>query len=471
MDKVKINNLKKAIVKGAKDFISSIENKRSLSESDKLSDKDIEAIKEKTNEIVKKLLKQVDDLIANGDISSLETILSNTDNSIIGPAINKLFTNLFIKGRYKSFIKTSNTKRKSKTTDSSSNVKNIKDIELFEDFLDEHFDQPNVRTLLEAVYKLIMNAKGSKEEKEAFIKLISDSKNLIQAKDINKKDVSGNIDNLINNNIVSSPIYPQIKSPLLNAKLGSSVGKGRCELFLMVFGANSGFPNRAGQGDLIIDGLSVEVKETQTSGEGGTAVINSGIDVNKLGSKLNDLNRKILSTDLKITDNDIFSMNSKTDRAKGKKVKTKGIKMDFSNPIIRSAFIKVGNNKGISILKNYFTQLYTTKDKEYSSLSSKEILDLSTSIYNILSSKTTDPKTIDIKVSKTVGDYIFKLYKENKEFDILICIDVNGNFRATNSNFQLPKNMYVHKYIPFASSQSDNATPAGVVGLGHGVKS
>jgi hypothetical protein len=421
------------------------------------------------NLIFKRLKKIGSDVISILSKNEIKESLPGSTKQHIDALMNKRLVDKLLEELYiRMYV--SSSKNRTKFNDKSSKDSNYSKLD---DIEENHYKNPLTSHLLKLIYNLILQCDCTSKEKKEFIELISNEKNLISKNKLSKSS-SGDIDNLLPSNITSSKVYKEIKPKLLKLK-PAIIGAG--EAFLLVFGANSGYP-RGKKEDLVIDGLSIETKESGVDGS-TIAIINSGMKSNKTrdfemkhsskgvlqryatGAELENKNLQFLKA-LGFSKKQIDAMNTKGGK------RNSSTKIAFFDSNIRQAIKNVNKSVANKLLVDYINFLYTPKNnaKDEIGLSKAEIKSFANDIYSLMAS---DEESIRSEINALAGGYIYNLYKQNKGFDVLIVIDTNGKYSLTGKN-DVPKAEQFGDYVLRASSAQEKKEPFGLIAISHGIK-
>ena len=322
--------------------------------------------------------------------------------------------------------KTSATTKSGKPT-KTSKVLGFDAKESFEELTADHFKSAGTYKIIKSLVINIAKSNVSNEEKESFVDLLSDPKNLIPGSAFDKPIAKGNVDDFLNPKILSHPLYSEIKEELLNTVGGKATGTG--EYFLTIFGENGGIPKEGSskaQGDVFISGVDIEVKNGNTQ-----SAINAEIAANR--HQMDNYNKKWLKevgfSDEEIED--IFTSKRKS--------KSKATPVEFGSKELKQKLDTIPNGK--EKVKEYLEGLYKVEDNsEVRGLDDSDIEELTNKLYPKIG------ESSNKELSKLVAPYVFKLYKKNKGFDVYMLIDNQGNFISTNTDI-LPEDIKIVGWI------------------------
>jgi|TARA_B110000977_G_scaffold60758_1_gene82498 hypothetical protein len=363
------------------------------------------------------IISQVDDIDKMKKLRDAVEVLVNRDQ------LNSVFLDKLVKSDYGKRILSPKTLK-------VPTRKNAKDlgldkVGLLNDLTDDHFKDKGTLAILKWVSQQLFSSDLSKLEIEEYIDLISNPANLIKASELQG---SGNIDDLINPLLIKNSFYQQSKRSLFDLN-GKGIGKG--ESLLVVYGSNSGIaPSK--KGDVIIDNTFIEVKNTESGGS-----IDSGLSSGKFD--IDKFNAKFLG-DLGLEDEEVESMNL---NKSGKR--NKGFKMVFNDPSV-SEKLTVDN------LKIYFTKIYGGSG----GLDDGDINSIASKVYDNRSKSNKE-------IAKEVFPYIFKLYKEKKEFDTMVLLNPNGNYFVMGDG-ELPNEVQISGWM-LSRGGNNQSLPVGYINL------
>ena len=112
--------------------------------------------------------------------------------------------------------------------------------------------------------------------------------------------------------------------------------------------------------------------------------------------------------------------------------------MDFGNKELKIKLNQLPDGK--SKVKEYLAGLYTTEGNDGRGLSPEDLDELTNQVYTNIGNISNN------KLAELIAPYVFKLYKNNKDFNIYLLIDKNGNFISTNSDV-LPDEIKIKNWV------------------------
>lgn len=431
--KTKVDRLKKIVMNTEK----ALEDLKDQVKEDQSSiTQDINRVDD-LNKRLTSLISKIQEYQSKGELDKADLTIRKAENYIAAESIKNKFLKDILRN-----VERSKTWRSSQddTKNKKDNSHAIDKLEMYDDIKDDHFSSKEINSVLRLGVEAIINSNSTKEQKEQFIDAIKNTDNLITAEKISKSVDSGNIDSLLGDEITNSSIYKDVKSALLATSGRSERGGG--EQFLVFFGKNSGPGKRTKNGDekydVIIDGKKIEVKS-------GAASIDSYIaGARKLN--IDEYNKDILTSKppngFGLSIQDIKQINIRS---------SSQIKMDFSDPIIVKAIKATDSKLATAILTKYFTKIYGDKDK---GLDKKDISDIvSYTIKNL--GKETD-------IHKFIGQYVYKLYKKNKNFDTLFVFSKDGTRFTYSNQDSIPEDL-MYKGSILSKGNSNQAVSVGQI--------
>ena len=325
------------------------------------------------------------------------------------------------------FINPDTQKLNKKGSPSSKNTRLGFDMkESFLDLTKEHFRNNFTYKIIKLLVQLVAKSQVSNELKDSFIDLLEDPNNLIPISAFDKPSTKGNVDDYLSPKITNHPLYQEIKSELLNSVGEKATGTG--EYYLTIFGKNGGLigeNQKSSFGDVFIENTPIEVK----NGDSASA-INAEIGENR--HQMDNYNKRWLLS-IGFTKKEILDI-----FASKVKSKNTSVPVDFGNKELKIKLNQLPDGK--SKVKEYLAGLYTTEGNDGRGLSPEDLDELTNQVYTNIGNISNN------KLAELIAPYVFKLYKNNKDFNIYLLIDKNGNFISTNSDV-LPDEIKIKNWV------------------------
>ena len=289
----------------------------------------------------------------------------------------------------------------------------------------------------------IISSIADTNSKIELIDLLLDDKQKIDKSLFNKMN-HGSIDKLVPQKIRNNDCFKNIYNDIFNFTSQSAAGLGKGELLFLLIGKNAYKPKSTGsgkKGDVVIDGIHVEVKAGGTIHAGNTSVAKGA--VTKYNTDIVAY-AKTKGYDTTGAEPLYFKL------APGKKKSKYSVGGDWFWMFLKK--LKKDNaSEALKIMTNYLQKLYNNKSNEIS----------------ILAKETLQALGDREKISKIFKTYVFNKYKEHEGFDSLICLDFKRNIYAVSTDGDKNFSNKVYVGIPNTSrGKSTYAIPDGAMGIG-----
>ena len=269
---------------------------------------------------------------------------------------------------------------------------------------------------------------------------------------------------LVPGRIRTNPMFREMLPHILKFSEQAASGVGKGELFLLMFGADSQKPSSRGagaKGDVIIDGWSIEVKDSggmiHAGKEGGLQKAN----------QVFDFNRRLLKDAVK----DGFPgtwKNSKGQTIKADPEQFRFYKAKGSSKVteggdwfwryltndLPGAKWQLRTPEARKIVVDYMQKVYANMDKA-----------TATRIGNAVFKALGNESMFKEIITKHLQSFVFNSYKEAEKFDSLVVLDIRkGVFANIVEGDKIPRQVHF-KSPKISAGKSTYAVPAGAMGI------
>jgi hypothetical protein len=269
---------------------------------------------------------------------------------------------------------------------------------------------------------------------------------------------------LVPGRIRTNPVFREMLPHIMKYSEQAASGVGKGELFLLMFGANSQKPSSRGagaKGDVIIDGWSIEVKdsggEIHAGKEGGLQKASAVFDFNR--GLLKDAAKEGFKTSWKNSKGKTIKADPEQFRfykAKGSTAATEGgdwFWRYLTNDIPGSKK-KLNPSTAKKFVGDYMQKVYITMNR-------KDAVRIGNSVYSALGNQAKFEETI----TKYLQVWVFNSYKAVEKFDSLVVLDMRkGMFANIIDGENIPRQV-TFKAPAISKGKSTYAVPAGAMGI------
>lgn len=313
------------------------------------------------------------------------------------------------------------------------------------------------------VDNLIFTSKADVTSKFAFVDALLDPKAKFTGEVFTSPGYRS-LHKLVPGRIRSNPVYKEIIPKILSFSQQAASGVGKGELFLLMFGADSQKPSSRGagaKGDVIIDGWSIEVKDS-----GG--MIHAGKEEGLAkASEVFSFNKKLLADAKK----EKFKTSWKN--AKGKTINADYKYFRFYKPKGSNAVSEGGDwfwmyltntlPGGTNDLNPTYAKQFIADymQKVYYKMNRTDAKKIGNAVYRALGDETKFKQVIN----KYIRSYVFDNYKKNEKFDSLVVLNMKrGVFVNIVNGDNIPKEVEF-KAPMISKAKSTYAVPGGAMGI------
>ena len=269
---------------------------------------------------------------------------------------------------------------------------------------------------------------------------------------------------LLPGRIRTNPMFREILPHILRFNEGAASGVGKGELFLLMFGADSQKPSSRGagaKGDVIIDGWSVEVKdsggEIHAGKEGGMAKASQVFDFNR--RLLKDAEKEGFKTSWKNSKGQTIKADPEQFRffkAKGSKASTEG--GDWFWRYLTNDIPGGTNDLNPTFAKKFISDYM---QQVYINMNRKDAVKIGNAVYKALGNQAKFEEVI----GKYIASYVFNSYKAVEKFDSLVVLNMKrGVFANIVDGDNIPRQVSF-KAPAISKGGSTYAVPAGAMGI------
>ncbi len=311
----------------------------------------------------------------------------------------------------------------------------------------------------ELVKRAIFNSTADADSKFAFVEGLLDDKMKFKSS-VFKRPGYKSLHDLVPAKLRNNKVYKEIVPDIMRFSQQAASGVGKGELFLLMFGLNTDKPSSKGagaKGDVILDGWSVEVKDS-----GG--MIHAGKeDGLAKASSVFQFNRELVKT----AEKEGFKTSWKN--SKGKTVKADPEQFRFY-PSGQSATeggdwfwrfvtndIPGGTNdynptRAKQDVVDYMQQVYIGMNR-------KDATKIGNAVFKAIGNK----QKFEAVIEKYIQSWVFDAYKKAEKFDSLVVLDMNnGMFVNIVDGDNIP-NQVNFKAPQISKGKSTYAVPAGAM--------
>lgn len=317
-------------------------------------------------------------------------------------------------------------------------IKNILTAQTLNKFLDI-FNDSGIGGLNSTQRKTFTNALVAapvpNEDKENLINEILNGDKITA--DVFEQPSAGRVLDLVPSNIRNNAAFQHIYQPVMTFNQQRVMGKG--ELMFLLLGKNSSKPKSTGdgkKGDVIVDGLHIEMKA------GGTIHAGKGDGFNAGGAavacqKIYDLAEE---RGFDLSEADIIYS----------RLAPEGIAKTRGGDWLFQFLLTLDSEECVSILSGLFAEVYHLSDNEARVLAAD--------VAPLIGDKDA--------IIETMSPFIYNAYQAEEGFDALICLDLNKGYYTINTTAQ-GVSKYTSFGLPnFGRGKSTQAVPDGGVGIG-----
>ncbi len=306
----------------------------------------------------------------------------------------------------------------------------------------------------------IMTSKVDTTSKISFIKSLQDDKLKFPSK-VFERPIFQHLVSLVPRKVRSNPMYKELAPTIFKFSEQSASGVGKGELFLLMFGLNSQKPTSRGagaKGDVIIDGWSIEVKDS-----GGNIHAGKEEGLAK-ASEVYTFNYELLKDAVKDGFPDSWKQDGKTIKANPAQFRlVPSTKKDprtmggdwfwrYLSNDIPDAKWQLKTPEARKMLIDYLQRVYYTMDR-------KDATFLGTKMFPAIGDRT----KMQLVMDKYLAAWVFDSYKKVEKFDSLMILNmksgffgnvVDGDRRPKQVKFGIPQ---------IAKGKSTYAVPSGAI--------
>ena len=312
------------------------------------------------------------------------------------------------------------------------------------------------------VTNLIISSQQDIRHKIAFIDFLLNDNQKFAAEDFTQKMSKRPLISLIKSRAIRrNPLFREIAPSILRFSEQSASGVGKGELFLLMFGKNSRKPSSRGEGakgDVIIDGWSIEVKDS-----GGNIHAGKEEGLAK-ASEVYTFNYELLKDAVKDGFPDSCKQDGKTIKANPAQFRlVPSTKKDprtmggdwfwrYLSNDIPDAKWQLKTPEARKMLIDYLQRVYYTMDR-------KDATFLGTKMFPAIGDRT----KMQLVMDKYLAAWVFDSYKKVEKFDSLMILNmksgffgnvVDGDRRPKQVKFGIPQ---------IAKGKSTYAVPSGAI--------